>query len=180
MLRSLGAITLLLAISASGLCQHSPYTEIEQREIKALSSQQTADYRAGRGMGFALAAELNGYPGPKHVLELAEDLDLSPAQHAQMSALFDSMQSAARKLGEKIVRAEHALDAEFANETVSRKGLERAVVEIGRLNGELRSVHLAAHLETRTLLTQQQVEKYVALRGYRGRHHPQMKHLEDK
>jgi hypothetical protein len=37
---------------------------LEQRDIKTLSNQQIADLRAGRGMGLALAAELNGYAGP--------------------------------------------------------------------------------------------------------------------
>lgn len=40
------------------------YAGLQQRAIKALSDQQKADLRAGRGMGLALPAELNGYPGP--------------------------------------------------------------------------------------------------------------------
>ena len=43
---------------------HSPYVGSEKRSLKALTDQQIADLRAGRGMGLALAAELNGYPGP--------------------------------------------------------------------------------------------------------------------
>ena len=50
---------------------HQPYAGLQARPVKALSDQQIADLRAGRGMGLALAAELNGYPGPMHVLELA-------------------------------------------------------------------------------------------------------------
>jgi len=55
----------------------SPYAGFEQRPIKALSTQQIADLRAGREMSLALAAELNGFPGPLHVLELARGLDLT-------------------------------------------------------------------------------------------------------
>jgi hypothetical protein len=54
-----------------------PYAGLEARSIKTLSDQQIGDLRAGRGMGLALAAELNGYPGPMHVLELADALGLS-------------------------------------------------------------------------------------------------------
>ena len=35
------------------------------------------------GMGLALAAELNGYPGPAHVIELAKSLGLSEPQRAK-------------------------------------------------------------------------------------------------
>jgi hypothetical protein len=40
---------------------------MQSRPIKALSDQQVSDLRAGRGMGLALAAELNGYPGPSPI-----------------------------------------------------------------------------------------------------------------
>jgi hypothetical protein len=68
---------LLLLVAAPAVAQqhqhrHSPYAGSHTRDIKALSAQEAADLRAGRGMGLALATELNGYPGPLHVLELAE------------------------------------------------------------------------------------------------------------
>ena len=68
----------------------TPYAGMQTRPIKALSEQQIADLGAGRGMGLALAAELNGYPGPSHVLELADKLELSAEQRASMQRLFDS------------------------------------------------------------------------------------------
>jgi hypothetical protein len=43
--------------------------------------------------------------------------------------------------------------------------------ETARLEGELRAAHLAAHLETRAILTQHQVARYAALRGYAGADH---------
>jgi hypothetical protein len=76
-----------IAMSASVLAyaqQHAtPYAGFQQRTVKALSEQEIADLRAGRGMGLALAAELNGYPGPAHVLEKADALGLSSAQRAK-------------------------------------------------------------------------------------------------
>jgi hypothetical protein len=69
----------------------SPYAGIETRSIKALSDQQIADLRGGRGMGLALAAELNGYPGPAHALELSDALQLSEEQKTQTAALMATM-----------------------------------------------------------------------------------------
>ena len=40
-------------------------------DIKSLSQDDQSALLAGRGMGLARPAELNGYPGPAHVLELA-------------------------------------------------------------------------------------------------------------
>jgi hypothetical protein len=65
----------------------APYAGLQMRPIKALSEQQVADLSSGRGMGLALAAELNGYPGPSHVLELADKLDLTTEQRARPGAI---------------------------------------------------------------------------------------------
>src|SRR5690606_32619422 len=92
----------------------SPYEGEEGRQIKALSAEQAADLLDGRGMGFALAAELNGYPGPLHVLELAKELSLTDKQRGQTQALFARMREAARAIGREIVDAEAALDRRFA------------------------------------------------------------------
>src|SRR5260370_16500810 len=81
----------LLLTSAAAANAQTPYAGMQTRPIKALSEQQMADLSAGRGMGLALAAEFNGYPGPVHLLELADKLDLSPDQHTSIHRLFDSM-----------------------------------------------------------------------------------------
>lgn len=60
-------------------------------------------------MGLALAAELNGYPGPSHVLELADELDLSSDQRGQVQRLFDSMKAEAVPLGSKLIEQESDL-----------------------------------------------------------------------
>src|SRR5690242_3488719 len=72
---------------AQGPAAGSAYAGMQAREIKALSDQQLAELRAGRGMGMALPAELNGYPGPVHVLELADALGLTPEQRERVRAL---------------------------------------------------------------------------------------------
>ena len=92
---------------------------MQQRDIKALSEQQFANLRAGKGMGLALAAELNGYPGPLHVLELADKLSLTPEQRQQVQLLYDTMLSEAIAAGERLIDSERALDAAFAAQAVT-------------------------------------------------------------
>src|SRR3981189_1482780 len=95
----------------------TPYAGMQARPIKALSEQQVADLTAGRGMGLALAAELNGYPGPSHVLELADKLDLSAGQRARVQKLFDSMKQEALPLGSQLIEEKTELDRQFSNHT---------------------------------------------------------------
>lgn len=149
----------------------SPYTGEQNREIKALSSQEVESYLSGRGMGLAKAAELNRYPGPAHVLELADRLDLSAAQRARTKSVFDAMEAQARALGKALVEREAELDRLFASRQISRATLESSLAEISKLQGELRRVHLEAHLEQTNILTPEQVAAYAELRGYGGADH---------
>src|SRR4051794_9522827 len=80
-----------------------PYAGLQSRSVKALSEQQVADLRAGRGMSMALPAELNGYPGPLHVIELADKLALTPEQAARVRSLYDEMKGEAVRLGERLI-----------------------------------------------------------------------------
>ena len=72
----LGLATLLAGMPPA-MADVSSYAGQEMRAIKSLSPQEVADLLAGRGMGLAKAAELNHYPGPRHVLDLARELDLT-------------------------------------------------------------------------------------------------------
>src|SRR5215207_4787757 len=125
---------------------HQPYASLKTRAVKALSDQQIADLRAGRGMGLALAAELNGYPGPLHVLEHADALALSPAQRERTKALFETMKAEAMPLGERLIEEETALDRLFATKTAGPSSLDAATRAIGATQGELRAAHLRYHL----------------------------------
>jgi Spy/CpxP family protein refolding chaperone len=146
-----------------------PYAGLEGRAIKSLSAEQIADLLAGRGMGLALAAELNGYPGPMHVLEHAEALRLTPAQRATAEALRDRMAGEARILGARIVGLERELDALFAGGAADAGRLAALTAEIGALNGRLREVHLATHIGMREALDATQRAAYARLRGYAAR-----------
>ena len=144
----------------------SPYSGQQHREIKALAPDQVAGLLTGTGMGYAKAAELNHYPGPRHVLDLAEALQLSEAQRAQAEAVFQAMQVRARALGTAILHLERELDSAFASGAIDADSLDRLTGRIAALEGELRGAHLRAHLETRALLTPTQVRAYDRLRGY--------------
>ena len=118
----------------------------------------------GAGLGMAAPADRHGYPGPLHVLELADSLALSPRQRAEAERLRAEVLAAAVPLGEAVVVAEQRLDALFASGTVTAGWLERQTAEVARLRGELRAVHLAAHLRMREALTPEQVAAYGRLR----------------
>jgi Spy/CpxP family protein refolding chaperone len=173
------AFALVLAQAAAAQPQQ-PYAGLETRPIKALSDQQIADLKAGRGMGLALAAELNGYPGPAHVLELAAALELSEAQRAKVQALYDAMRVETVPLGEKLLAEEVALDRQFAGKTVTEASLAATVQTIGATQAALRAAHLKYHLSTAALLTPVQIERYAALRGYTGTAPPAHQHRDHR
>jgi len=156
----------------------SPYRGQEGREIKALSVEEIDSLQAGDGMGLAKAAELNRYPGPRHVLQLAEALELSEEQRAQTQEAFDRMKEKAVALGSAIVEKERALDRMFRDRVIDREKLEAAVHEIANLQGKLRLAHLEAHLELESVLNHDQIARYIGLRGYHdpSQHHYPKKH----
>ena len=157
----------LVAAGFSGArAETSPYAEMQNRGLKALSEQQIEDLRGGRGMGMALAAELNGYPGPAHVLELASALNLSQAQRDRTQALFEDMQKTAMPLGNEVVAKETELDQAFASGRIDDASLHRMLADICRLQGELRYTHLKYHLAMRGVLSSDQIAAYDRLRGY--------------
>jgi Spy/CpxP family protein refolding chaperone len=175
------AVVISSALNPSAFAQHgqgpatgaaplaaSPYAGLESREIKALSPEQIEDLRAGRGMGLALAAELNGYPGPTHVIELADPLRLTSAQRAAVEELLAAMRAETIPLGLQVIAAEAELDRLFRERTVTSEALGKATAEIAELEGELRAAHLRYHLRTLELLMPEQIEQYTELRGYTG------------
>lgn len=161
-------IALLLLAGGAVAQTVQPYAGLQNRPLKALSEQQIADLRAGRGAGFALAAELNGYPGPVHVLELGEKIKLSAAQRSQVQKLFAAMQAEAIPMGEKLIAQEEHLERLFADRTVTIENLSMATRVIGETQASLRTTHLKYHLSTLEILNADQVRQYTVLRGYAG------------
>ncbi len=158
---------LLLYISiANGQHAHFGYSGEENREIKALSNEEIQGYLAGHGMGFAKAAELNQYPGPKHVLDLAEKLQLSPKQIKQTKQIYNEMHREAVRLGTLYGEKERALDQAFAEGKIGVLNLNDLISQIGRLRAQIRAAHLHSHLKMKQILSSAQVRAYDELRGY--------------
>lgn len=150
--------------------QHSPYAGLEAREIKALSPEEIADLAAGRGMGLALAAELNGYPGPRHVLDLAQELQLSAEQQQKTGALFEAMRAETSTLGAELIEAERVLDRLFAEKRATPETVAAATEHAAAVEAKLRAAHLRYHLAMVEVLTPGQVMAYNHLRGYATHH----------
>lgn len=144
----------------------SDYAGLERRDIKAFSDQEIKGLMAGEGVGLALPAELNHYPGPRHVLDMAERLKITSSQEQAIRQSYDRMHQQAVALGRKLIDLEQHLDRGFASSTMNAATLKRVTSEIATVRGTLRAVHLEAHLETRAILSQEQIEAYDRLRGY--------------
>lgn len=158
--------------------QRSPYVGQERQALKALMPTEVDALLSGEGMGFAKVAELNQYPGPRHVLDLAEALQLTPAQQRDVQASFDRMQATAIALGEAILTDETSLEALFAGDQAHDAEVEVLIHAIANRYAALRYTHIKAHLEMKALLTPEQVHRYEQERGYgQGRdpaHHGHM------
>jgi Spy/CpxP family protein refolding chaperone len=152
-----------LALAQHG---HSPYAGQDQRAIKALSDEEIQALLNGQGMGLAKVAELNHYPGPKHALELATELQLSEAQRTEAEQIYDRMHQEAVRLGALIIDREKELNQLFATQAVDSDALQALTKQIAQLQGDLRLAHLQAHVEMKRVLSPEQINKYDALRGY--------------
>lgn len=171
MKRLLLALPLLLAFPAAqaeetGHSLLSPYAGQETRLIKSLSPDDIAELRRGGGWGLAKAAELNGLPGPAHLLEMKDEIALDAAQLAAITGLRDRMKAAAIEEGERLISLEQALETQFRDGTVTDESLRASLDDIAASRRNLRYIHLSAHLETPDILSPAQIRKYNELRGY--------------
>lgn len=169
------ANTLLLGLSMclplSSLAQHShvtqtPYAGMQSRAIKSLSDNDINELRRGGGWGLALAAELNGMPGPAHLLELKDKIPLASDQVAKTQALLVAMRKAAILTGERLIAAEKALEDAFATGQVDEPSLRRLLADAESARSELRFIHLSQHDKTVQFLKPEQIKRYNILRAY--------------
>ena len=160
------SLILNLLLVGTAVAETQPYAGQQAREIASLSESDVKALLAGDGWGLAKPAELNGYPGPAHLLELADELSLSDEQLASVQTTFDRMNAEARRIGEDYVDAEAHLSTIFRRGHADRALLEELLEESAQLLAELRAVHLAAHLEVTPLLSKTQRDAYARLRGY--------------
>ena len=145
-----------------------PYAGQDARDVASLSAADVQAILAGEGWGLAKPAELNGYPGPAHVLELAEELELTDAQTASVEAIHDEMKRAAMSAGAEYVASEEHLTKMFRAGHAEPDMLAALLQSSANALSRLREVHLAAHLAVTPLLSDDQKETYARLRGYGG------------
>lgn len=171
-MRVLPSIAALLLISGMATAQHAghapnaPYAGQERRAIKSLSDKDIAELRRGGGWGLAKAAELNGLPGPLHLLELGDEIALTPEQTDAIEHIFRKMRAEAIDEGERLISREQALESAFRDRAMTEETLRTLLAAIEESRGELRYIHLAAHLKTPDILTEDQIDRYNTLRGY--------------
>lgn len=144
----------------------SAYAGQQLRSIKSLSAKEIDNLQSGAGMGYAKAAELNGYPGPLHVLELATPLQLSNEQRSASEDLMAQHKAKARVMGQQLIDAEAALDTAFSSKQIDAMRIAALTGRIGSLQAALRAEHLQTHLQQTALLSTVQIANYQRLRGY--------------
>ena len=99
-------------------------------------------------------------------LALKDEIPLEEAQVAAIEAVYARMKAQAIPAGEALIAAERRLEERFRDGTITSNRLRHALEDIARARRELRYIHLAAHLETPKLLSETQIARYHALRGY--------------
>ena len=142
------------------------YAAPPAREIKALSSQEQRGWMEGENMGMARAAELNGYPAPMMVLEMAQTLKLTPQQAAATRELMTRHKAEVRKLGAELVDAERQLDVAFREHHADPADVDRLTGQISQLQGRIRASHLRTHVAAQALLTPEQMQQYAGMHGF--------------
>ncbi|MEO5372081.1 MAG: hypothetical protein H7833_18585 [Magnetococcus sp. DMHC-1] len=147
-----------------------------QEVIKSLSAEEQEGLKAGKGLKQSMVAELNGYPGPVHVLELAKELRLSPQQEASAQTLAREMTAQAVPVGEEILRQEAKLDHLFASGHAAPDKITPVVMELGQLRGRLRLIHLNTHIAMQKILTAEQINHYNTARNHGQKHKPETSH----
>ncbi len=159
-------LVIIFSIKMLNTQTQSHHSSETGNEIKTLTSEQIKNYLNGEGMGLAKTAELNHFPGPKHVLDLAKELKLSQTQIDSTKKIFDLMKENAIYLGKIIIEKEKQLDQLFSSGTADEVSVKKLVTEIAKFQGELRFTHLNAHIQQKDILTSEQILTYESMRGY--------------
>lgn len=176
MMRAIAIAATLLSVTVALAETNHPNGGEDAGAIKALPNDRIKGLRQGAGLGFAKAAELNGWPGPLHILELAADLELAEDVRDRIEEIRIKMLAEAQALGSELIAAEDTLDALFAEGAPDAAAIEAATAEAGMIEGRLRAAHLIAHMEAAPLLSRHQRAAYAKLRGYSGGHGDHIRH----
>jgi hypothetical protein len=150
---------------AARAAAHAAEAAREGTGIPALSEVQAASYLNGEATWQASAAELNHYPSPRRVLELAEALELAEGQRRATTKLHEETRREAIRLGGELVALEQRLNRIFAWNQATADNIAKLVLDIGTLKARLRLTHLVANIRQKPLLTEEQVRRYDELQG---------------
>jgi hypothetical protein len=150
---------------AARTAAHAAEAAREGTGIPALSEALAAGYLDGKAMWQASVAELNHYPSPRRVLELAESLELTEGQRRATTNLHEEARREAIRLGEELVALEQRLNRIFVWNQATADNISRVVLDIGTLQTQLRLTHLVASIRQKPLLTEEQVRRYDELQG---------------
>jgi len=170
-MRTTIVFTALLLLGSTAFSQDShtsQYAGQEQRKIKSLSPDDIKELRRGGGWGLAKAAELNGVPGPAHLLEMKDKVPLDQDQVALISQIWEAMKTEAIAEGEVLIGLERDLETAFRDGSITEVLLAEKVNAIAASRARLRIIHLSTHLRTPDILSGEQIDKYNVLRGYAG------------
>lgn len=165
--------TFIMILTAAQTCaagephsHKSPYAGQESNAIKSLSREDIAELKRGGGWGLARAAELNGVPGPIHLLEMKKAISLTEAQITAIKNIYTQMKAKAITQGLNLIALEEELERHFQNRTITDTILRSSLKAISEAREKLRYIHLSAHLKTPEILSEAQIRKYNDLRGY--------------
>lgn len=138
--------------------------------LGGVSEQEKEALLKGAGLGAGMIAMMNGYPGPKHVLELGDELELNAAQRESIGKTYGNVKAESVKLGTELVEKDEALTALFTSGSATTGEVEKLSRDIGELQGRVRAAHLNAHVETFDALTPAQREKLSSMQGKHQMH----------
>jgi hypothetical protein len=150
---------------AARTAAHAAEAAREGTGIPALSEAQAASYLSGEAMWQARVAELNHYPSPSRVLELAEALEFTDEQRRATTKLHEETRREAIRLGRDLVALEQRLNRIFVWNQATADSITKTVLDIGTLQAQLRLTHLVASIRQKLLLTEEQVRLYDELQG---------------
>ncbi len=85
------AMSSQIAAAQNSADHASKYAGQQKRMIKSLSADDIAELEKGAGWGLARAAELNGIPGPAHLLELKHEIGLTVEQIEKIKIIYNQM-----------------------------------------------------------------------------------------
>lgn len=113
---------------------------------------------------------------PKNVLAQWEGLDLTADQLGKIKGIYDRLAQETDKYYRSVNAKEKLLDELLMETPANEKKVRALVMEIAALHGELRFTQIRANMETASVLTPSQLEKFKELHQRPGTPHPPIPH----